>query len=197
MFHRFALAAVLAATLSVPAHAQRPTPPEGPLVSGFLCCNLRTSGSKISDINYAEQGTRMIAAGTPLRITGYDRRWVSVDLAGTSQRIMNDYSRDLAPIPFAQRYVVSEDPKQKMAAYPQKTREAIQASKVIPGMTREQVAMAMGYPVTSENPDLNAPVWRFWLDSWTEFQVAFDASGAVKAVTADPATLARVTTPSP
>lgn len=167
------------------------------MISGFLCCNLRTTGSKISDINYDEQGTRMVAAGTPLRITGYEQRWTSVDLNGKPQRIMNDYSRDIAPIPFAQRYVVTEDPKLKLAGYPEKTRNAIMASKVIPGMTREQVVMAMGYPVTSENPRFDAPVWRFWLDSWTEFQVSFDPSGTVKAVTADPATLARVTIPSP
>ena len=48
-------------------------------------------------------------------------------------------------------------------------------------MTREQVAIALGYPVSSENPDLEAPVWRYWLDSFTEFQVEFDGSGRAPA----------------
>lgn len=39
--------------------------------SGYLCCNLRTDGSWISDINYAENGKTVIALGTPLKVTGW------------------------------------------------------------------------------------------------------------------------------
>lgn len=34
---------------------------------GFLCCNLRTDGSWISDSNYAEDGKRVLAVGTGQR----------------------------------------------------------------------------------------------------------------------------------
>ncbi|MDQ0085669.1 Beta-barrel assembly machine subunit BamE [Variovorax sp. YR752] len=199
MLKRLAAAALLAATV-VPVsvvHAQRPSPPPGPLVSGFLCCNMRTYGDSISDINYDEQGTRIVAVGTPARITAYDFRWFSLDLAGKPQRIKNDYSRNI-PLPaFAQRYVVTEDPKQKMAAFPPAVRDAILAGKVMPGMTREQVLMAIAYPVASENPSLDAPVWRYWRDSWSEFQVQFDEKGLVKAVVGDPVALSRVLAAAP
>ncbi|RYE92515.1 MAG: hypothetical protein EOO78_28685, partial [Oxalobacteraceae bacterium] len=33
---------------------------------GFLCCNLRTDGSWISDSNYAEDGKRVLPVGTPV-----------------------------------------------------------------------------------------------------------------------------------
>jgi len=196
MLKRLAAAALLAATV-VPAsitvaHAQRPSPPPGPLVSGYLCCNMRTYGDSISDINYDEQGTSIVAVGTPARITAYDFRWFNLDLAGKPQRIKNDYSRNI-PLPaFAQRYVVTEDPKQKMAAFPPAVRNAILAVKVMPGMTREQVLMAIGYPVASENPSLDAPVWRYWRDSWSEFQVQFDEKGLVKTVVGDAVALNRV-----
>jgi hypothetical protein len=199
MLKRLAAAALLAATV-VPVsvvHAQRPSPPPGPLVSGFLCCNLRTYGDSISDINYDEQGTRIVAVGTPARITAYDFRWFNLDLAGKPQRIKNDYSRNI-PLPaFARRYVVTEDPKQKMAAFPPAVRDAILAGKVMPGMTREQVLMAIAYPVASENPSLDAPVWRYWRDSWSEFQVQFDEKGIVKAVVGDPVALSRVLAAAP
>jgi outer membrane protein assembly factor BamE (lipoprotein component of BamABCDE complex) len=58
----------------------------------------------------------------------------------------------------------------------------------MPGMTREQVLMAVGYPVTSENPHLDARVWRFWLSSFAEFQVVVGADGRVKEITTDPQT---------
>ncbi|RUR70094.1 cell envelope protein SmpA [Variovorax guangxiensis] len=196
MLKRLAAAALLAATV-VPAsitvaHAQRPSPPPGPLVSGYLCCNMRTYGDSISDINYDEQGTSIVAVGTPARITTYDFRWFGVELAGKQQRIKNDYSRNI-PLPtFAQRYVVTADPKQKLATFPAPVREAILAGKVMPGMTREQVLMAIAYPVASENPSLDAPVWRYWRDSWSEFQVQFDEKGLVKTVVGDAVALNRV-----
>jgi hypothetical protein len=158
---------------------------------------MRTYGNSISDINYDEQGTRIVAVGTPARITAYDFRWFNLDLAGKPQRIKNDYSRNI-PLPaFAQRYVVTEDPKQKMAAFPPAVRDAILAGKVMPGMTREQVLMAIAYPVASENPSLDAPVWRYWRDSWSEFQVQFDEKGLVKAVVGDPVALSRVLAAAP
>lgn len=194
MSKRLAAAALLAASAvsATVAHAQRPSAPAGPMTNGYLCCNMRTYGSSISDINYDEQGTRIVAVGSPARITAYDFRWFDADIAGKPQRIKNDYSRNLTLPAFAQRYVATEDPKQKMAAFAPAVRDAILAMKVMPGMTREQVLMAIGYPVASENPSLDAPVWRYWRDSWSEFQVSFDDKGLVKTVVGDPVTLSRM-----
>lgn len=182
MFVRLALCGALAAALSAPLFAQ-------PVPEGYLCCNLRTDGSWISDINYAEAGKRIIAAGTPVRATGYGRYRVYVEIDGNKQAIGNDYSRDLNMDSFAQRYIVATDPKAKLAGYPEKVREAIKTARIRPGMTREQVVMSVGYPISSENPSLDAKVWRFWLSSFAEFQVIFDDNGRVKEIsTFDPHT---------
>ena len=199
MFKRLAAAALLAATV-VPVsvvHAQRPSPPPGPLTDGFLCCNMRTYGDSIRDINYDEQGTSIVPVGTPARITAYDFRFFNLDLAGKPQRIKNDYSRNITLIDFAKRYVVTEDPKRKIASFPPAVGAAILAGKVMPGMTREQVLMALGYPVASENQSLDAPVWRYWRDSWSEFQVNFDAQGLVKDVAGNAVALSRVLAAAP
>lgn len=200
MVQRLAAAALLAATTILSAtavHAQRPSPPPGPLTDGFLCCNMRTYGDSISDINYDEQGTSIVPVGTPARITAYDFRFFNLDLAGKPQRIKNDYSRNISLIDFAKRYVVTEDPKRKIASFPPAMGAAILAGKVMPGMTREQVLMALGYPVASENPSLDAPVWRYWRDSWSEFQVNFDAQGLVKDVAGNAVALSRVLAAAP
>lgn len=181
MFVRLALCGALAA--AVPATLLAQTLPEG-----YLCCNLRTDGKWISDINYAESGKHILAVGTPVKATGYGRYRVYVDIDGGKQAIGNDYSRDLAMEAFAQRYVVPADPKQKLASYPAKVREAITSARLMPGMTREQVLMAVGYPISSENPQLDAKIWRFWLTSFSEFQVVFDGKDRVKEITADPQT---------
>jgi len=87
---------------------------------------------------------------------------------------------------------------QKTAAFPAPVREAIFSGKALPGM-HEQVLMAIAYPVVSENPSLDASVWRYWRDSWPEFQVQFDEKRLVKTVVGDAISLSRVfvaTTPA-
>jgi len=162
---------------------------------GYLCCNLRSDGSWISDINYAGDGLRVVPAGTPVKVTAVGRKKVSVLLGGGKQSIGNDYSRDLSPEAFARRYVLREDPKARIASWPARVQEAVRRSRVTAGMDREQVATALGYPVSSENPDLDANIWRYWLDSFTEFQVEFDGSGRVTGVVAMPTVLTRVWMP--
>lgn len=153
---------------------------------GFLCCNLRTDGSWISDSNYAEDGKRVLAVGTPVSVTGFGRNRVNIKVAGEKQSIGNDYSRDLDNTAFAARYVVTADPKLKLATFPPKIRLAITEGKLTGGMTREQVLMAVGYLISSENPNLDASLWRYWRTSFAEYQVQFGPSGKLVKVTADP-----------
>lgn len=175
MFVRFAACGALFAAMSAPLFAQS-------VADGYLCCNLRTDGSWISDINYIEGGKQLIPAGTPVKATGYGRYRVLVEIEGKKQAIGNDYSRDLNMDTFAQRYIVTEDPLKKLAGYPEKIRNAIKTARLTTGMTREQVTMSVGYPVSSENPQLDAKIWRFWLNSDSEFQVVFDDKGRVQEI---------------
>ena len=180
MTPRILLASLALAALPAIALAQ-------PQPEGFLCCNMRTDGSWISDSNYAEGGKKIIPVGTPTKVTGYGRSRVQVDVNGSKQAIGNDYSRDLDLGAFAARYVVTQDPKPKIAGYPAKIRDAINSARVTPGMTREQVLMAVGYPISSENPNLDAKVWRMWLSSFAEYQLIFEGN-RLKTIQTDPGT---------
>jgi hypothetical protein len=152
---------------------------------GFLCCNMRTDGAWISDISYTDNGTKVLPLGTPTKVTGYGRYRVYIEVDGKKQSIGNDYSRDLDLETFAKRYVVKDDPKLKLAGWPARVQEAIKTGHLSKGMTREQVLMSVGYPVSSETPDLNAKVWRYWLSSFSEYRVRFDAAGKVSGIEAD------------
>lgn len=155
---------------------------------GYLCCNLRTDGRWISDINYIEDGKTLIPAGTPVKVTGQGRQRIYIEVLGGRQALGNDYSRNLDLDAFASRYIVREDPSLKLATYPENIRAAIAGARLTPGMTREQVFMAVGYPVSSENPSIAAATLRFWTSSFAEFRVSFDAGGLVTDVSADPET---------
>ena len=158
---------------------------------GFLCCNYRHDPDWMSDSNYA--GRPVMAVGTPVRIVDYGRNRVITEMNGKKIGIGNEYSRSLSNLEFARRMVVREDPKLKIASYPARIQQAIGAQRLVPGMTKEQVLMSIGYPITSENPTLDAPVWRYWLSSFEEFQVIWDKD-VVSRVTGPSGTVARVFT---
>lgn len=176
---------VLLATLTVAAPAQ-------PLRDGFLCCNMRGDGSWISDINYLGS-KQLVPAGTPVKITGYGRQRVLVDIDGKKQALGNDYSRSLTLEAFALRYVVETDPAKRLETFPPKVREAIKAGRLMRGMTREQVLMAVGYPVASYTPELDAPLWRYWVSRSGEYQVFWGDDGRVDKVFGPPDVRAQVT----
>lgn len=166
----------LAVLASAGAAAQMP---------GFLCCNMRTDGSWISDINYLDAGKTMIPAGTPLTMNGYGKNRVHVLINGRKQDIGNDYSRSISLEAFAKRYVVAQDPLEKLRTYPKKIQDAIGSARLTRGMTREQVIMAVGYPVSDENPNLESKTWRYWLNSWGEFDAIFGDDGLLIKVEAE------------
>lgn len=176
---------LLVAACAAPALAQ-------PSFEGYLCCNLRTDGRWISDINCAEAGKTMLPLGTPVKVLGHGRQRVHLEIAGQRQDLGNDYSRTLNLEQFARRYIVPEDPRAKLEGLPPRIRDAIDSARVTRGMTREQVAMAVGWPVTSENPHLDAREWRHWLWTFSEFVVHFGPDGRVTDVQTDPDTRRRV-----
>lgn len=163
-----------------------------PLRDGFLCCNMRSDGGWISDINYLSN-KQLVPAGTPVKITGYGRQRVLVEFDAKKQAIGNDYSRSLKLEDFALRYVVDADPAQRLEKFPPKVREAIKAGRLMRGMTREQVLMAVGYPVTSYTPELDAPLWRYWISRSGEYQVFWSDDGRVDKVFGPPEVRAQVT----
>lgn len=172
--------ATLLLAAAAPAHADALPEP----LTGYLCCNMRSDGSWISDANYLD-GRRVIPLGTPVKALDLGRYRVNVQVAGARQSIGNDYSRDLDMMTFAKRYIVAQDPKEKIATFPPAFQKAIRTARVSVGMSREQVLMALGYPITSENARLDAPTWRYWAAMDQEYQVHFDAQGLVKEIAAD------------
>ncbi|HXW73339.1 MAG TPA: hypothetical protein VEK10_00885 [Steroidobacteraceae bacterium] len=151
---------------------------------GFACCNLHYDGDWINDGNYAE--LPMIPAGTPIEVLSYGRHRAYVKVEGKPMRLGHDYGRSQETLEeWVAKIVLSEDPRPRIASYPPLVREAIQAGKLVPGMTREQAIVAIGYPLTSENASLDAPVWRMWRSTRGEYELNFRADGRLASVTGD------------
>lgn len=154
------------------------------LRQGFTCCNLHYEGDWINDGNYAQ--LPMIPAGTPAKVLNYGRYRAGVEIGGKPMQLGQDYGRvQETTQQWVEKIIVTTDPKAKMASYPADVREAIRQGRVMTGMTKEQVIMSVGYPLTSETPSLDSPVWRHWVSSFGEYQLNWGRDGRVKEILAD------------
>lgn len=149
--------------------------------SGFACCNLHYSGELISDANYAQ--LPFIPAGTPVKIMNTDGARVRIDVNGKSMQFGVENGRESGTIEqWLNRIVVAEDPRLKMAAFLPAVREAIKAGKLMRGMTREQVIMAVGHPQTNDNLRLGSAYWRYWWSSYDSYYVYWSKNATLSKI---------------
>lgn len=166
--------AVVALIFVVAACSSRgPLPSEEVGLSGYTCCNLRYDLGKdwISDSNYTNNP--MIPAGFPIKVARDHRRyWARGEIGGIPVRLGQDYGHTAESFDdWARRLVVAEDPKKRIATWPPDVQRAIQMGKILKGMTREQVIVAINYPLKSLTPDLGSAKWRYWQASEEEFEI--------------------------
>ena len=159
-------------------------------VTGYTCCNLHYSDTWISDSNYAE--LPFIPAGAPAKVTGYGRYRIHLEIDGKAMQYGQDYNRGEPLATLAERIVVATDPRPKIQAAPAAVRHAIEKGRVTPGMTKEQVLVSLGYPLTSHTPSLDAPAWSYWLSSFAQYDLSWDQAGRVKEIVTDEHTRLRV-----
>ena len=114
------------------------------------------------------------------------------EVDGKKQAIGNDYSRTVKMEDFALRYVIAQDPIAALSNASPKVREAVKNGRITRGMTRAQVLTAVGYPIASATPDLDAPLWRYWTSRSAEYQVFWGNDGRVERIFGAAATRALV-----
>jgi len=162
-----------------------------PRFAGFTCCNLHYSGDWVSDLNYSSYAR--IPAGTPIKITDYGRWRIAVEIDGKKMRIGLDYGRRQETLAqYARKLTVDRDLRFRMASFPAVVQDAIGAGKLLPGMSKEQVLMAVGFPARHETASVNDTKWKLWHTSRVPYYVTFDDRGRVKEIEIDPAQRASV-----
>jgi hypothetical protein len=183
--------AVLAVACKQPAP---PHPMNGEM--RYTCCNMRYEKPEISDVNY-QKGT-LIPFGTRVQILEVRRNNVKFQPAGHPPiTLVLKYGKDagLTMDQLVERTFVTEDPHAKLARVASKggkavkgakapaderTRKLIEQGVIEPGMTKDQVLMAKGYPPAHRTPSLDAPMWTYWENRWVTSEVYFDGDKVVR-----------------
>lgn len=134
---------------------------------GYSCCNLRYSGDWVSDMSSGE--LPFIPLGTQLLVREIDGTRANVEAGDKLYRFGHDYGRAQEKTSeWIDKLVVLDDPASKLAKYPATIRAAIEAGKILKGMTKEQLIMAIGYPATSDTPKLDVATWKYY---WSRYPI--------------------------
>jgi hypothetical protein len=160
-----------------------PTVPTAAPASGttFTCCNLRYDDDWISDANWST--LPFIPAGTPVVVKDFGRHRANVTIEGRPLRIGHDYGRQQqTKEEFVAKLVVAADPNLRIATFPRDVQAAIRAGKVMPGMTKEQVIISLGYPRTDTTPSTDLVEWVYRTYEDEEYVVIWGTDQRVKTI---------------
>lgn len=162
--------------LALTAGACRGPAVQSPLVgqTRYLCCNFRYEKTRTTDVN-AQVGA-LVPLGTPVTILGVRRDAVEFQPVGHPViTLVHRYGRRNQTLEqFLDQWFVDADPTAKLRRLPAKVQQQITQGVVVPGMTKAQVLMALGYPPAHETPSLDSPQWTYWRNRFDRMRVYFD-----------------------
>lgn len=129
----------------------------------YLCCNVHYDPQKpvITDA-IPSQGT-LIPFGTRVEVQKVTKDTVRFEAAGHPPLTLQyDHgSRALSFDQYLSRLFVADDPRLKLKKVPARQVKLIEKGTVVPGMGRDQVLMALGYPPADRTPSLEASTWTY------------------------------------
>lgn len=167
---------VVGSKIAAPVDAELLKAMEG---AQYLCCNLRYDGAWIGETPWPN--LPFVPAGARIKVLAYSANEVSALIDGRKMRIGNEYSRQQETIQqMVGRLVVAADPRPAIAAMEPSVRDAVRAARVMPGMSREQVLIAVGRPRAETTRKLESNDWLYHLPGGEEAFLVFDDKGLVK-----------------
>ena len=149
---------------------------QSPLVgqTRYLCCNFHYEKTKVTDVN-AQVGV-LVPVGTPVTILAVYRDSVEFQPVGHPViTLVHRYGRKNQSMEqLLDNWFVGTDPTAKVRRLPAKIQQNVTQGVVVPGMTKAQVLMALGYPPAHETPSLESPQWTYWRNRFDRMRVFFD-----------------------
>jgi hypothetical protein len=187
MFKKIIGATILASSLFInPAISEAKTESiiEGPVylkVNIHYQCNERDC--KASYANYTNPGVghKILAVNTPVQIKTWKRKGFIIVNTETSEEIFFEYHEARMQMS-AEEYLdkITSSSKVSLDILSDADKKGIQEGKVVYGMSKTGVMMALGYPATHRTPSLESNTWIYWTNRFTTLEVNFNDKGLVQ-----------------
>jgi hypothetical protein len=148
----------------------------------FLGYNLHADlqFNKVSSVNYQLQGA-LLPWGTEVRVLRVQRNHLLFEVVGKGKRYRYEiYRKTRRSVPLAEHLgrVFLENPdrlKQLVAGMSEIDKDGIYEGRVKPGMSREGVLVAIGYPPEFANRQalMTDRDWSYWISRFSKMVVSF------------------------
>ena len=145
----------------------------------FVATNLHYDGDWISEVPKLQ--LPLIPAGSMLKVVDWGKNRANVLVDGRKMRVGIDESGEAETIEkLIARITSPTDPRLAISAYPESVRSAIRLGRVLVGMTKDQVLIALGRPRVDLVPNLDASEWRYDISEYGPAYLQFDDKGQLK-----------------
>ncbi len=160
----------------------------------FLGYNLHADllYKKVSSVNYQLQGS-LLPWGTEVRVIRVQRNNLLFEVVGKGKRFRYEFHRRTRrSVPLVEHLgrVFLESPeqlKQQVNGMSEIDKDGIYEGRVKPGMSREAVLIAVGYPPEFANREvlMTDRAWIYWVSRHSKMVVSFGRDGLVSRIDGD------------
>ncbi|MFW6085832.1 MAG: hypothetical protein ACODAG_01395 [Myxococcota bacterium] len=134
--------------------------------------------ARLYSVNYQQRG--LIPVCTPVRIekvSNQEMRFTRLDTGQPYQYVFHNAVREPIPV-HLDKYFGTECPD--LEAMSGVDAEGIEQARVMEGMSKQAVILAIGYPPSHETPSLDHDVWKYWKNKFDTFLVHFQDGRVVR-----------------
>lgn len=135
---------------------------------------------ELSSVNYQDKG--LIPLCTPIRVTFLSTDYLEFTVLGSGRSYKYEFYDDMkaAPGEHVTRYFGTACDPSVIATLDPIDQQGIREGKVYPGMSKDGVLLAIGYPPDHATKSLDDDTWRYWESRFDVFDVVFKDGRVLK-----------------
>jgi len=147
----------------------------------YTLVNLHPDDEELSSVNYLD-GDELLPLCSPIRVTFLNTEELTFTALASGKEYTYEFHDTLKEGPaehVAKFFGTSCDPT-VVDGFGEIDQRGIRAGKVLKGMSKQAVILAVGYPPEHRTPKLEANSWRYWDDTFDTIEVVFKNGVVVK-----------------
>ena len=140
----------------------------------YTLVNLHPDDEELSSVNYLD-GDELLPLCTPIRVTFLNTEGLIFTALNTGKEYEYEFHDTLkeSPAEHVAKFFGTSCNAAVVASFGPVDQQGIREGKVLEGMSKQAVILAVGYPPEHQTPNLNADTWRYWEGRFDTVEVIF------------------------